>query len=528
MPAPARLAILYSAPLVWQDENGALHPIDLLDFAAERYWLFDSLNEAGRAIEVRVEAATADNLRTLVTLGCRALHYSGHGHEDFLAFEDGRGATYELDPAKLQQLFAAGGTRGVQLVFVSACHSRRAGEAFVAAGVPHVVAVRLETPVYDAAARQFARAFYLALAAGKTVKAAFEIGRASVGTKPELPAPEHETEKFLLLPEYGGHDVTIFADVPAGEWRNLSLPAPPNNLPAVPEHFTGRQVEMQQLIAAVQEGRLVTVRGAPGIGKTALSTAVGHYLNARRCFRDGVFFVPLRGVQSPEGARAAIALSLGVVATNDDELFARLRPRRCLLVLDNCEDPLHYAAKDFRRFLAQLLQHAGEAKLLLTSRHALGGGLPGVTEKVHPLRRLDPYSAARLFLALAPRDLKLSELGTADPHLAIDRLSQHPVLEFLAGHPHAIALTAPLLQDKTLAQVHALLQAQTVDALLVADIPPDERDATTSFVVSLQVSESYLRERNPEAVRLFAVMGLLPAGALAEDLDAIWGENWRR
>jgi hypothetical protein len=104
-----------------------------------------------------------------------------------------------------------------------------------------------------------------------------------------------------------------------------------------------------------------------------------------------------------------------------------------------------------------LLQHAGEAKLLLTSRHALGGGLPGVTEKVQHLRRLDPYSAARLVLALAPRDLKLSELGAAEPHLAIVGLMEHPVLQFLSGHPHAIALTEPLLQDKTLAQVHTLV-----------------------------------------------------------------------
>ena len=45
----------------------------------------------GRSIEVRVEAATSDTLRTLVTLGSRALHYSGHGHPDFLSFENGRG-----------------------------------------------------------------------------------------------------------------------------------------------------------------------------------------------------------------------------------------------------------------------------------------------------------------------------------------------------------------------------------------------------------------------------------------------------
>ena len=142
MPDPIRLAVLYSAPLAWQSQ-----PIDTLDFETERDLLFDSLTDAGRAIEARVEAATADNLRLLVTLpGCRALHYSAHGHPDLLAFEDGRGGLHPMPPDLLRALFAAGGTQSVQLVFVSACHSRRAGEAFVAAGVPHVVAVRCEAP----------------------------------------------------------------------------------------------------------------------------------------------------------------------------------------------------------------------------------------------------------------------------------------------------------------------------------------------------------------------------------------------
>ncbi|MDZ7291958.1 MAG: hypothetical protein ONB44_17090 [candidate division KSB1 bacterium] len=99
MPAPARLALLYSAPLVWQDESGALQPIDRLDFKTERDWLFESFNDAGRAVEVRLEAATAENLQKLVLLGCRALHYSGHGHPEALAFDSvPKGAWPNRDP----------------------------------------------------------------------------------------------------------------------------------------------------------------------------------------------------------------------------------------------------------------------------------------------------------------------------------------------------------------------------------------------------------------------------------------------
>jgi hypothetical protein len=117
MPEPILIAVLYAEPLVWKDKKGQLHPIDILDFATERERLFDSLREAGRAVEVRVEAAMAQNLGTLVTLGCRVLHYSGHGHPDFLAFEDERGGMHALDTDMLRQLCRAGGNAGVKFAF---------------------------------------------------------------------------------------------------------------------------------------------------------------------------------------------------------------------------------------------------------------------------------------------------------------------------------------------------------------------------------------------------------------------------
>jgi len=271
-------------------------------------------------------------------------------------------------------------------------------------------------------------------------------------------------------------------------------------------------------VSDLLETPLVTIRGGPGIGKTALAIEAGHYINERSLFNDGVFFVDLRDMKSTEAVRFSLANALGVEANEAKDLFKMLRKMRCLIILDNCEDPLHHLPSEFRKFLSNLLRESEDAKLLLTSRHSLGAGIQGAAEKIHHLRQLDPLSAARLFIRLAPRKLKESELSA---------LEGHPILDFLSGHPHAISLAAPLLQDKTLDQLYNLLKSQSVDALEVPDIPKEELDATKSFAVSLQVSVSYLRERNPEAVNLFAVLGLLPSGALPLDLNAIWGEGWR-
>lgn len=46
----------------------------------------------------------------------------------------------------LRDLLRAGGLK-LDFVFVSACHSRRTGEAFIDAGVPHVVCVKVDAMV---------------------------------------------------------------------------------------------------------------------------------------------------------------------------------------------------------------------------------------------------------------------------------------------------------------------------------------------------------------------------------------------
>ena len=73
-----------------------------------------------------------------------------------------------------------------------------AAEAFVRSGVKHVVAVESGMQVLDKAAQLFSRAFYLSLAMGDTVDAAFTIGREAVKSAPNLNG-QKEFDKFVLL-----------------------------------------------------------------------------------------------------------------------------------------------------------------------------------------------------------------------------------------------------------------------------------------------------------------------------------------
>lgn len=63
-----------------------------------------------------------------------------------LCFEDGKASLQVIGVPRLRELLGAGGL-SLDFVFVSACYSRAIGEAFVRAGVKHVVCVKVESQV---------------------------------------------------------------------------------------------------------------------------------------------------------------------------------------------------------------------------------------------------------------------------------------------------------------------------------------------------------------------------------------------
>jgi len=158
------LTVLQAAPLVWKYERDEdLMPVELLDFDKEREILSDSLKDAkkvGANIDLDFETATTEALVAfLETNRSSALHFSCHGYPEGLCFEDGAGGTHFLDSKGLSEITAtAGGS--LRFVFVSACFSRAAGEAFVNAGVEHVVCCHQDQQLMDEATVLFSANFY--------------------------------------------------------------------------------------------------------------------------------------------------------------------------------------------------------------------------------------------------------------------------------------------------------------------------------------------------------------------------------
>jgi len=215
-----------------------------------------------------------------------------------------------------------------------------------------------------------------------------------------------------------------------------------HNLPAPVSSFVGRESELADVDRLLTTGRLLTLSGVGGVGKTRLAIEA-----ARRALGespDGVFLVDLSALTESTLVARQVVSALGMQEQPDgqfaEQLVARLREADLLIVLDNCEHLRQACAE----LCGRLLGSCPRLRVLATSREALG--VPGeVDYPVPPLPVASPESdldalraseAVRLFLARAsevhPRRSEVPEAVSTVARICRD----------LDGLPLAIELAA--------------------------------------------------------------------------------------
>jgi len=241
--------------------------------------------------------------------------------------------------------------------------------------------------------------------------------------------------KDLIAPE---RVFQLVADGVRDEFPPLrSLTVLVNNLPQQTTSFVGREEDITAIEELFSRGRLVTLCGSGGVGKTRCSLQVAAEMVER--FADGVWFVDLAALSDGSFVDATIArvfdLQEAPNAPALEVLTGHLRTKSLLLILDNCEHVIDATAIA----AASIARHCPDVLLLCTSRAALNVG----GERVYRLPSLSVSEAGMLFEERA---------RIVNPHFEVTDANARAVgaiCSRLDGIPLAIELAAARLRSLT-------------------------------------------------------------------------------
>lgn len=282
----------------------------------------------------------------------------------------------------------------------------------------------------------------------------------------------YEQLRRTLADELG---VDPSAELRAGHQRLLELsdaeitPVRVNrrtNLRAALTSFLGRDDEVKRLSTLLDQGRLATVVGPGGAGKTRLaSVAAAQWLDRTT---DGVWLVELAPVTDEANIPLAILTSLGIMADQVLERSIELNRKPtieklqdvlldsdCLLVMDNCEHLITGAAG----VIDQLLGACPQLRVLATSREPLGIDGEALC-MIPPLALPDPGIGPGAAESFPSVKLFADRAAAVSAGFRIDADTVGPVVEIvrrLDGLPLAIELAAARLRVLPVAEIAARL-----------------------------------------------------------------------
>jgi predicted ATPase len=274
------------------------------------------------------------------------------------------------------------------------------------------------------------------------------------------------------LGSIGQKVLTAYENNMAERAFHIALPAPeassaeeaiPNNLTVEPASLIGREEDLSHIKRLLGTGRMVTLKGGGGVGKTVLMKQVAREIlrEPGSHYRDGVWFVDLASITDRNLVPVAVASSLhfrehpgkAVEETVVDEL----RSKEILLLLDNCEHQIDACAK----LATDLLRGCKGLQILATSREPLGISgevvwrVPSLSfpdSTVPPIpAEIEKYTAVQLFL-IRTREAGAEFVLTEENASAVVQICRQ-----LDGIPLALELAAARMKILSAEKISAAL-----------------------------------------------------------------------
>lgn len=328
--------------------------------------------------------------------------------------------------------------------------------------------------------------------------------------------PEKERKRFL---EFARGD---WASQPAETKQNSPWQETRSNLPAPVTSLIGRGKEIEEIreYLSQEETRLVTLIGPPGIGKTRLGVEAAR--TALSDFPDGVYFVPLAPLHSPNLLPPAITAALGYVGVKnhppEEQLRLGIGEKRILILLDNCE----HLIEDVALLASDILSACPRLKVIATSREVLR--VPGewlfpvspldTPKEDLPVDEISAYPSLTLFSERA-RAVSPDFAMTAENSRAISTICAK-----LDGLPLAIELIAARMRSMTPQVLLEKLNEQLILSTNGSRVAP-ARQRTLGNAIAWSYNLLSAEEQ-----KLFAYLSVFSGGFTLDMAEAIFADTF--
>lgn len=279
------------------------------------------------------------------------------------------------------------------------------------------------------------------------------------------------------------------------------------NLPHVPSKFFGRLAELDAIEYLFTQTRALTITGIAGIGKTRVALEFAR--RTMQNFPDGIWFVDIARITDAE---LVVGSVMYVLSQNEEPgkqplatLVRRIRERRMLIVLDNCQRLIEECAT----VAEALLRKCPNVAIIATCRQPLGIA----TEIAYRTPALAYHDAADLFVARATAVNPSNEIREADKP-TVDR-----IVARLNAIPMAIELAAARIKVMTVGELDKGLN----DRFPVL-LPGGEAAPSREHILPALVDWKYLSLDDAEK-RLLRMLAVFPGDFTFEACQAVCAER---
>jgi len=368
-------------------------------------------------------------------------------------------------------------------------------------------------PLHEAAQRALMRAYALD---GQHAAALRQYELAAQQLDAELGAtPEAETT--ALIAAIRARQLPRLARQTSPEQgTSTSTLQPVIHAPMPTTSFVGRVAELAEIaeLLARPGCRLVTLLGPGGSGKTRLALEAAQRISDR--FADGVYFVALHNLASPDQLAGAIADALGLVSGQthpEAALTGFLQQRHVLLVLDNFE-----AVIDGADLIGRLLAVGAHLCCLVTTRELLNLQ----EEWVYPVEGLEqavliagsqPDESAESMQLFAERARRVRR----DFDLPRDLVDVARICRLVDGLPLALELAAAWTKTLSCAEIAEAVQ-RDIDILTGTARNLPERHRSMRAVL-----EASWRRLSADESAVFAALAIFESGFRAAAAATVAG-----